>query len=308
MRAAGVLPMTLPSGVGSRFCAVRVVALALALAAPHVAAAQTLAAPAEHVESQSLRPATRELPLWELGAGIAGLHLPHYRGAAQAYSGVLPVPFGVYRGEILRADRDGARAVLFDSESIDIDLSLFATVPVSSSDDAARSGMPDLRATIEIGPNLQFTLLRTAPWLLQLRVPVRTAITLQSRPQQVGWVSTPNLNLDWQPGPWNVGMQLGPVFGTQEFFGYFYDVSAAEATAVRPAYKSDGGFGGWQATLSMSRRFDTQWFGLFVRADSVAGATFAGSPLVGRHETLAAGFAWSWSWLQSTQRVPDSRR
>jgi outer membrane scaffolding protein for murein synthesis (MipA/OmpV family) len=275
--------------------------VSLALAASHPASAQAL--PPEVAPGPV--PSAAGLPLWELGAGFAGLHLPHYRGAAQSYSGVLPVPFGAYRGDIVRADRDGARAVLLDSERVDIDVSLFATVPVSSSDDTARSGMPDLRATIEIGPSLQFTLLSEAPWLLQVRLPVRTAVTLQSRPQQVGWVATPNLNLDWQPGPWNVGMQLGPVFGTRDFFGYFYDVSAAEATAVRPAYRSAGGYGGWQATLSMSRRFNSQWVGLFVRADSVAGATFVDSPLVGRHETLAAGFAWSWSWLQSTQRVPD---
>ncbi|MEO7853510.1 MAG: MipA/OmpV family protein [Rubrivivax sp.] len=306
MTAVDVLPTTLPTGTRGSFCGLLL--LHLAFAAPHPAAAQTLAPPLERVEPDSTPAATSGLPLWELGAGLAGLHVPHYRGAAQAYSGVLPVPFGVYRGDILRADRDGARAVLFDSDNIDIDVSLFATVPVSSSDDAARSGMPDLRATIEIGPNLQFTLLREGPWLLQLRLPVRTAITLQSRPQQVGWVATPNLNLDWHPGHWNVGMQLGPVFGTRDFFGYFYDVSATEATAVRPAYQSAGGFGGWQATLSMSRRFGSQWFGLFVRADSVAGAVFVDSPLVSRHETLAAGFAWSWSWLQSTQRVADRQR
>ena len=247
-----------------------------------------------------------ELPLWELGAGVAGLRLPHYRGAGQAYSGVLPVPYVVYRGEILRADRDGARAVIFDSDRIDVDLSLFATVPIRSSDDNARHGMSDLAATVEIGPNLQFTLLRTAGSLLQWRMPVRTSITLQSHPRQVGWVATPNLNLDLRRGAWNIGVQAGPVFGSRDFFGYFYDVAATQATAARPAYRSPGGYGGWQATLAVSRRFEQQWLGFFVRLDNVAGARFVDSPLVREHNTIAAGFAWSWSVLQSQRLVPDT--
>ncbi len=249
-----------------------------------------------------------ELPLWELGAGVAGLSLPHYRGAAQSYNGVLPVPFGVYRGEILRADRDGARAILFEADRVDMDLSLFATIPVRSDEVAMRSGMPDLPATVEIGPNLQVLLVHGTQWQLHLRLPVRTSVTLESHPRQVGWVSTPNLNLDLQRDGWNIGMLAGPVLATQNFFGYFYDVTPAQATLTRPAYASPGGYGGWQATLALSRRFDKQWFGFFVRADSVAGASFADSPLVQQSYTFAAGFAWSWSLLQSDRLVPDPDR
>ena len=43
-------------------------------------------------------------------------------------------------------------------------------------------------------------------------------------------------------------------------------------------------------------------------ADSVAGASFADSPLVQQSYTFAAGFAWSWSLLQSDRLVPDPDR
>jgi hypothetical protein len=58
----------------------------------------------------------------------------------------------------------------------------------------------------------------------------------------------------------------------------------------------------------MSRRFDVHWVGLFVRFDSVAGASFADSPLVGRRDNVAFGIAWAWSLLQSEKRVPDPDR
>ena len=51
------------------------------------------------------------LPLWELGGGATALHIPDYRGSEEIRNYVFPIPWVVYRGEILRADRDGVRAV-----------------------------------------------------------------------------------------------------------------------------------------------------------------------------------------------------
>ncbi len=248
------------------------------------------------------------LPLWELGVGIGALRLPHYRGAGQSHNWLLPVPYVVYRGEILRADRDGARALLFDSDRLDIDLSLSASAPTRSRGNRARDGMPDLAASVELGPNLNLTLARGSGWKLDLRAPVRAALTLESKPRSIGWLATPNLNLDLTRAQWNLGMQAGPVFGTRRLHSYYYDVTAAQATATRTAYQARGGMAGWQATLALSRRFDAQWVGLFVRLDSVAGARFADSPLVRRRDNVAMGIAWSWSLMHSERRVVDPDR
>jgi len=90
-------------------------------------------------------PATE--PLWELGAGIAGFRFYDYRGSNHSNTYVFPVPFFAYRGPILRADRDGARAVLFEASRFSVDVSLGASVPTKSKNDAARVGMPDLAGT-----------------------------------------------------------------------------------------------------------------------------------------------------------------
>ena len=79
---------------------------------PALAAALLLAA----------NPAHADAPLWELGLGLGGLSLPHYRGSDQTHHEVLPVPYAVYRGQIFRATREGARAVLLDSQRVDVDL------------------------------------------------------------------------------------------------------------------------------------------------------------------------------------------
>lgn len=246
-----------------------------------------------------------ERPLWEIGLGVAGLQLPHYRGAERASHWLLPVPWAVYRGEVLRANRDGVRAMLFDTDRADFDLSLAATAPSRSADEPAREGMPDLAGTVEFGPNLNLRLGHGPGWKLELRLPVRAAFTLESRPRSIGWASSPNLNLDRAIGPWNLGVQAGLLYGSGRQHAYFYDVDPAYATPSRPAFRTGAGRAGWQATLGLSRRDGNRWLGAFVRTDSLAGTRLADSPLVRRTQHLSFGVALSWVLWQSDRLVPD---
>ena len=246
---------------------------------------------------------TRQLPLWALGLGVGGLRLPHYRGADQAHGWLLPVPYYVYRGKILRADRDGARALLFDGDRFDLDLSLNASAPAKSGDDPARQGMPDLAATLEFGPKLNVVLARAETWKLDLRLPVRAVTTIESHPHGIGWSAAPVLNLDLRLPVLDLGVQAGPLWGDRRLHGYFYDVAPEFATAARPAYRAPGGYAGWQATSGLSRRSGNLWMGGFVRFDSVAGAAFEPSPLVTSRRQWSLGLAVSWVFATSGTMV-----
>lgn len=248
-------------------------------------------------------PAHADKPLWELGLGVAGLRLPHYRGSDQSHDLLLPLPYGVYRGKIFRATREGARAVLLDGERFDFDLSLAATAPTRSKNNIARAGMPDLKPTVELGPNFNFTIGRGADWKFDLRLPVRAALSVQSKPQELGWTASPVLNLDVQRWGWDIGVQGGPLYGSRRYNSYFYDVAPIYATATRPAYAAPAGNGGWRLITGASRRFGDLWVGAFVRADSVAGAAFEPSPLVRQRSNLTFGLAMSWVFATSDQRV-----
>ncbi len=253
--------------------------------------------------------AAEELPLWELGVGVGGFALPDYRGADQGRGYVLPVPYVVYRGDFLKADRRGIRGELFDSERIELNISVAASLPVDSSRNAARAGMPDLRPSLELGPSLEFTLWRSRDGrsLLELRLPLRAAFTLESSPQGIGWVATPNLNLDL-PGRgalagWNFGLLAGPVYGSRRQHEYFYGVAPQFATPARPAYDAPGGYAGWQFLAAASRRIAGFWVGAFVRADTLSGAAFEASPLLKRDTYIAAGAGIAWVLGVSRERV-----
>jgi MipA family protein len=253
--------------------------------------------------------AADELPLWELGVGVGGFALPDYRGSDQGRGYVLPVPYAVYRGKFLKADRHGVRGELFDSERVELNVSVSASLPVDSSRNAARAGMPDLRPSLELGPSLEFTLWRSGEGreLLELRLPVRAAFTLESSPQGIGWVATPNLNLDL-PGRgalagWNFGLLAGPVYGSRRQHEYFYGVAPQFATPTRPAYAAPGGYAGLQFLAAASRRFKDFWVGAFVRADTLRGAAFEASPLLKRDTYFAAGAGIAWVLGTSRERV-----
>lgn len=257
-------------------------------------------------------PAWADQPLWELGLGAGWLQLPHYRGSDQNHQWLLPVPYAVYRGQIFRANRDGARAVLLDSERLDVDISTALSAPIRSSGNRAREGMPNLAPTVELGPNVNINLAKGAwsggflqgtPWKLDLRLPVHAVGALQGGAQGIGYTANAIINLDVRWQGWNVGAQAAALYGSRRYHQYFYDVAAPWATATRPAYTAEGGFGGMRYTLGTSKRIGNTWLGAFVRADSLSGARFVGSPLVRQQHTVSAGLALSWVLATSDERV-----
>lgn len=252
------------------------------------------------------------LPLWELGGGAAALRVPDYRGSEEVRNYILPIPWIVYRGEIFRADREGVRAQLFDSERVDVNLSVNGSVPVDSDRNRARQGMEDLRPLFELGPVANVHLWRTGDRraALDLRLPARAAFTFRDGLQHVGYVFAPQLNLDlrWPSATaadrWNLGLLVEVPFTDKKLNGYFYNVSASEATATRPEYRARSGYGGWQALTALSHRVDRWWFGAFIKYDNVSGAVFADSPLVTQRRQVSGGIAVSYVFARSATLVP----
>ncbi len=246
------------------------------------------------------------LPLWEVGMGLGVMRLPHYRGSDQSRAWLLPLPYVAYRGDIIKADRDGARAELLKAKDWRFDLSVAAGAPTSSQDNTTRVGMTDLAPTLEFGPSFIWTAARGEHWKLEARVPLRGAMTLERKPQFIGAVLSPNLNVDVIVGGWDFGAYIGPVFGTRKQNGYYYDVPDSAALPGRPAYRSDSGYAGAQFVFGTSRRFGDVWLGAFGKFDHLQGAVFEDSPIVRRKNTFAFGVGASWIFWKSLRPAPAS--
>jgi outer membrane scaffolding protein for murein synthesis (MipA/OmpV family) len=259
----------------------------------------------------SVGAAAEEKPLWEFGLGVGGLTFPDYRGSDERRFYPVPVPYFVYRGDLFKADRDGIRGRLFDSDKIELTLSASATIPVNSDDNAARRGMPDLQPTVELGPSLELHLWRSADRRVKfdLLMPLRIPVTLESSPQLIGWVFAPRLNLDIEDigghDGWNFGIGAGPIVADGKYHDYFYSVAPAFATADRPAYDATSGYSGTHFLTSLSKRFPKYWVGAYLRYDALGGATYSDSPLVRQQHSLAGGFGIAWMIGESKKMVEE---
>ena len=169
--------------------------------------------------------------------------------------------------------------------------------------------MPDLHPTVEIGPSLDLELWRSDDrrTTLDLRLPVRTAVTVTNGMRDIGWVFTPRLNLEVQDVAgltgWRMGLLAGPMVGSARNHAYFYSVAPQYATAERPAFEAEGGYAGSQFMLTVSKRYPKYWLGAFARWDSLAGAAFIDSPLVRQERYFAAGVGVAWILGESSTRV-----
>lgn len=247
-------------------------------------------------------------PRWEIGAGVAALSMPAYRGSSEQRGYLLPVPYAVYRGEVLKVDREKVSGMLFASERVKLDVGLSGSAPAASDDLKAREGMPDLAASVEVGPQLDVILSDRDGWRLDLYLPVRRVLTVDgSGPHGMGWVINPSLSLtirDVGPGGgWDIGFSGGPLWADVGVHDYYYGVSPDQATAGRPAYRARGGYSGSALTLSATKRYPRLWVGMFVRANLLDGAAFEGSPLLEERTGYLAGFAISWVPFQSRDLV-----
>ena len=249
-----------------------------------------------------------ELPRLELGIGVVGISLPDYRGSSEQQNHLLPLPFIVYRGEHLRADRDGIRGLLFEHPRLSLNVNVSGSVPVDSDDNPQREGMADLDPTFELGPSLNLHLSDRSARGPRILLPLRAVISVSSSGvEHVGWRLHPIYELPFQhrPAGFSVKMQIGPQFADHDYHDYLYSVTGSDVRPGRPAFSAGGGYSGLSLQLSATRRFSNGWWlGSFVRYDNLRGVAFKDSPLVVEDHALLIGIGLAWVFYRSESVVP----
>jgi outer membrane scaffolding protein for murein synthesis (MipA/OmpV family) len=241
---------------------------------------------------------------WELGAGVSVFNVPLYPGSSQEDSYIFPYPYLLYRSERLEIE-NGVDLTLFRSDRLRFNLSADLGVPVNSSDSDARKGMPDLDLVVQIGPSLEYTLAggRFKPSHTRFELPLRAAIATDiDEIDSVGWIIEPRLSYETRR-PYKTGfannVSLGFRFASEELHGYYYDVATEYVTAERPAFHSDGGYGGFFADYIANWRTHDFIFWSFVRYQNLDGAEFDNSPLVEQTDYLLFGGGVTWLFARS---------
>jgi outer membrane protein len=252
-------------------------------------------------------PDERSLPLWEAGIGAAAFSTPAYPGADDRTNRVLPLPFLLYRGKVLRADQEGVGARLLDTDKVEFDVGFAASLPAHSSDVAARRGMPDLGTLVEFGPRVKYKFADLGgAGRLRAELALRAVVEGRGGVRGQGWTTEPRLVWETRgaAGRWTLEGQLGATVGNRRLQRYFYEVAPQYATADRPAYRAEGGLLQVRTGVFGTVRInpDVRMFG-FVRLDSYAGAANRDSPLLQRSTGASAGIGFAWTLARSAARA-----
>lgn len=121
-------------------------------------------------------------PLWEIGAFGVGVSQQAYPGSDQQVQRGLALPFLVYRGRFLRADRETAGLRAVKTPQFELDIGVAGSFGSNSDEIDARRGMPKLGTLVEFGPRVKWNL-GEGPgggrWRLEL--PLRGVFDLSDR-------------------------------------------------------------------------------------------------------------------------------
>jgi MipA family protein len=239
--------------------------------------------------------------LWEAGIVGAVSYLPDYPAADQNRAKWIAAPYLVYRGKIMRADRDGARASFLRRKYYEVDLGIAASFATRSKDNRAREGMPDLDYLLELGPRLSVSLSDLGGnGKLRLFLPLRAVFSTDLGDfHHRGYTLTPSLNGRLRLGKRTDRFaiaQLTANFGNRQMNAYFYDVAPRFVRPDRDFYDARGGYMGSDlfagVLLPLAKRLR-----LFSGAQILvhSGSANQTSPLFRRpvNYSLVAGMVWT---------------
>lgn len=249
------------------------------------------------------------LPLWEAGLFGFGLTQPAYPGSGERVSRLLGLPFLIYRGKYLRAERGNVGLRALKTPRSELYLGFAATLGSPSSDIAARQGMANLGTLIELGPRLKINLgdLSYGRSHSRFQFPLREVIDVSNGFVSRGIAFEPQWVKDTRlPGGWFLSTELGMLFGDSKLADTFYGVLPADATPTRNSYTARSGLFALRAGLFASHALtpDVRLFSS-LRVESLAGATNRDSPLVRRHVGWGAVIGVSWTLERSARPAEE---
>ncbi|MCB0355365.1 MAG: MipA/OmpV family protein [Bdellovibrionales bacterium] len=249
-------------------------------------------------------------PLYEFGLGGGYFRTPYYQGSEQYQTRSLGLPFFIYRGKIIKSDKDGGtRAEFFKQKGFRFDMSFSGGFSAKSSEIDARQGMPDLDWMGAVGPRIRWNFYRSRKWgAIFFNLPVRSVfVTDFKTTRDEGFLFHPNFTYKVDKVLFdNLDMifRLGTIFSDRRYSEYYYEVSPKYATSSRPEYQAKSGLLEEHFDIASAIRISPSWR-LFagVQYSQYNGVANKESPLLTAKNTLSWGVGIIWRMYESEQRA-----
>ncbi len=257
-------------------------------------------------------PQEEKLPLYEYGIVGLAAHYPHFTGSDEYQTYAFPLPYFVYRGEIIRADRDGIRGIFWRYKQFETDISLAGNPPAG--DNNARKGMEDLHALGEGGPALNYYFFdygERDSFFFQTTLRAAFSFDFDNglAVEHEGYVSDISViyrdSRIFREKKIRFHASSGIRFADAAMHRYFYDVPLADVTPNRRYYEAEGGYGGLQVSGSITKELTRSfWVSCYGRWVNIDGAAYEDSPLVSTHNNYIVGAMLIWKIGESEKLEP----
>ncbi|MFL6625450.1 MAG: MipA/OmpV family protein [Vitreoscilla sp.] len=248
------------------------------------------------------------LPLWEIGAVAIAAYQPAYPGSDQDLARLRILPFGIYRGSLLRVDGKGIGLRALHTPRWEWDVSASGSFGSSANKVDARHGMPNIGTLAEVGPAVRINIgdlldPQREPRLTQLEIPVRAVFDVSHQFDHDGWTFEPRLShTAWTGQGMSLTLSASTLFGDRRLNHLYYGVDAPYATAERPAYAAKAGLIATRLNASLRHRIGpTLRMQYFAQFETVRGAANEGSPLVRSKQDVGIGVSLIWGVWHSAE-------
>lgn len=252
--------------------------------------------------------ASADEPLWEIALGGYGRYGPAYPASDEYQTDVIPLPFPIYRGKILRVgdERDKpVRTRIFRRDRIKLDLDFGLNLPVDSDDIDEREGLPDLDLLVEAGPELQLQFEENLPGDFFLSLQTRGAWSFDGLSTSWrGVVAGTEFRYEIPLGKSTYSLRVTPEWASQDYMDFFYGIDEKFALPDRPAFDADGGYLGTVVVFSYGHDITPKFeIRTGIRAGFYQGAKNEDSPLFTADNTGEVYFAFLWKFWESKRRA-----
>lgn len=247
-------------------------------------------------------------PLWEIALGGYGRYGPAYPASDSYQFDVIPLPFPIYRGKILRVGDENEKPVrtrIFRRDRIKLDIDFGLNLPVDSEDIDEREGLPDLDLLIEAGPELQLQFEEDLPGDFFLSLQTRGAWSFDGLSTTWrGMVFTTEFKYEVPLGKSVYSLRLQPEYATKQYMDFFYGIDEEFATPDRPAFDAKAGYLGTRVILSYGHEFNRKFeIRTGVRLGVYEGAKNRSSTLFTADYTGEVYTAFLWKFWESKRRA-----
>ncbi len=259
------------------------------------------------------------VPLWAIDMNLIVISVDAYPGSDFRRTFGAPVPNFRLNSPYLQSSGGGVNARLFNSDKLDLGLTLSASLPTKNKHLEVREerNLPDLDPTVEVGLGLKYLPYKSKTWELKSQFPVRkaTGIGLQDqdelwrihKPLDLGWTFSPRVTLtrffEIEDVKHEIDFEVGSKYATQQNMNFFYGVPEGFNLADEDPFIAEEGLVNHWVELGWVRKRGKWRFSVSAEYIDLHDAENVLSPLVERKDSWFGFMILTYTFAESNLMV-----